>query len=132
MSEGNGKAGLTYVLKDMKDAAENMEDASARLKACKLPDFKACPAGGEEFHAAMAEMSHAQTDGISALLQWQTIQVNREMERATGARKDRASDHDDEPEIKTKWFTARGVAAMWPAGIAAIALVVYVIVQFKK
>jgi hypothetical protein len=132
MVDGNGRAGLTYVLKDMNDAAENMEDASARLKACKLPDFKACPAGGEEFHAAMAEMSHAQTDGISALLQWQTIQVKKEMERANGQRHDRATDHDDEPEIKTKWFTARGVAAMWPAAIVAIALVIYVIMMTKS
>jgi hypothetical protein len=131
MSEGNGKAGLSYVLKDMSDAQKGMERAQDRLAKCTLPDFKACPAGGEEFHAAMAGMSHAQNDGILALLQWQTVQVKREMERAQGLRHDRREDDHDEPqpEIKTKWVTARGVAAMLPATILGVLIIIVILVE---
>lgn len=131
MTNGNGKSALDYVRKDMTDAQAAMTTASTRLKACKLPDFKNCPAGGEEFHVAMAEMSHAQTDGIQALLQWQIVQVKREEEKA--AQNDRRLDESEEPtEFKTKWFTARGVAAMWPVGVLAIAVVFYVVATFFK
>lgn len=127
MVDGNGKAGLSYVLQDMSDAQANMDRAKLRLRNSTLPNFKECPAGGEEFHASMADMSNAQTAGIQALLKWQTIHVKREM-----AKSEPPDDpHPDQPEFKTKYFSARGVAAMWPVGLLAIAVIVYVVVQVK-
>jgi hypothetical protein len=128
MAAGNngGEAGLSYVLQDMTDGQTGMERASIRLKSAKLPDFTACPAGGQEFHAAMADMSNAQTDGIAALLQWQRIHVKREMDK-----NDSEAPTPDQAEFKTKWFTARGVAAMWPVALLAVAVIIYVILEYK-
>lgn len=126
MTDGNGKSGLAYVLRDMEAAQTRMDGATLRLQAARMPDFTACPAGGEEYHAAMADASHAQSEGIGALLQWQAIQVRREMERANGQRHDRAG---DQPEIRTKWFSARGAAAMWPAVVFAVVVVIVLILK---
>jgi hypothetical protein len=122
MSEGNGKAGLSYVLKDMTDAAKKMESAQERLHATRMPDFTVCPASGEAYHLAMADMATAQNEGIGAVLQWQQIQVKREMER------ERKADKTDEqqPEIQTRWFKARGNSAMWPVAVIAVAALLIV------
>lgn len=127
MNDTINKTGLAYVLQDMTDAQADMTRASVRLQACTLPNFKECPAGGEEFHAAMAEMSHAQTDGIQALLQWQTMLVKREMAKGT-----RDETQADPVSFKTKYFSATGVAAMGPVALLAIAVIAYVIVQAHK
>lgn len=124
MSGGNGATGLAYVHGVMARAQVRISESSKRLAKASMPNYAVCPAGGEEYHEAMAESMHANNDGIGAMLEWNRLQVEREMERVNGQRHDRAS---DQPEIQTKWFRARGAAAMWPVVLMVIVVVVVMV-----
>lgn len=125
MAEGNGKSGLTYVLRDMSEAQDAMQKATRRLESAPFPDFTLCQAGGEEFHRAMADTSHAQSAGIAALLQWQTIQVSREIERSQSTR----SRSDDQPEIKTKWGSIKTRDSLYPLAVIVLGVTIIVLVM---
>lgn len=127
MSDDTGRTGLAYVHGVMSRAQNRISASSKRLTNATMPDYESCPAGGQEFHEAMAESSHATNEGIGALLEWNRLQVEEKMVR--DQRNKPQQQGSDVPTFKTKWFTASGSGAMWPVALTVVAILVYVLVK---
>jgi hypothetical protein len=150
--EGNGKAGLTFVLEAMGDAKQRLVISTDRLAEAQLPNFTDCPAGGQEFHLAMADNSKALSKAMDASLQWQIIQVKREQLRLEAAEhvhrritdnpnasfsghdgmdgRDGRDGRDAEIHVG-KWY-AKGAAAVWPFTIIGVAAIIgWVVLRLK-
>jgi len=111
----NGKSALLLI----RDQTTSSIDA---LNNAPMPDYKACPAGGEEYHQAMAS-------GMKGQLMWQRVQIERDLSRYDSQKRSR----DDDPEIRSKWFTAHGAGAMTPVVLMfLIAALAYVIIKIES
>lgn len=127
MSTGNGRVGLTYVLQDMESRRVDLTASTTQLRKVNMPKFADCPAGGEEFHMAIAGNACDQSRALDVLLQLEIIRVKKEIEREGGKVHERAT--YPQPEIQVGKWRARGVAAMWPlvviACVAILAAAIY-------
>ena len=120
-AQQNGKSALEYVHQDMLEAAVSLKDADKALASAAMPNFTVCPASGEAYHKAMATSAHANGQGLSTLLQWASIQVERDIQRENGSLQTRQTDPGSSVSLK---FGKFGGQFKGPAAIHALLLVV--------